>query len=293
MREIAKGPASGQRSLHLPPCGRLLLLSVSFFLFLVLNAVGAAAQTADDHGNTFGSATPLSLGSSLSGRIDPGNDVDVFKLDLSGRSGTTDVWIYTTGELDTKGGLYHVDSDSPFLWNEDSFISGRRYNFHLRATLGPGIYYVGVFSYDRATTGNYILHAEAVTDPGNTVGTAKTLNLSAPTAGSLDFTRDRDYFRLDLATSHASVSLRKERTRRVESLGIRSMSETGSFLQTPIFGRDGFTVRDHFGPGTHYIRVFTLFSVDVPPCALHHPRLRGRQLSRTFLEDCQAKTDAL
>ena len=106
--------------------------------------------------------------------------MDVFKLDLSGRSGTTDIWIYTTGELDTKGGLYHVDSSSPFLWNEDSFISGRRYNFHLRATLGPGIYYVGVFSYDRATTGNYILHAEAVTDPGNTVGTAKTLNLSAP-----------------------------------------------------------------------------------------------------------------
>ena len=95
---------SVRRSVSLPLAGRLLLLAISLFLFLILNAVGVAAQTTDDHGNTLGSATPLPLGSSLPGRIDPGNDVDVFKLDLSGRLGTTDVWIYTTGELDTKGG---------------------------------------------------------------------------------------------------------------------------------------------------------------------------------------------
>ena len=135
-------------------------LAVSLFLFLILNTVGVGAQTADDHGNYLNNATNLPLGSSVAGRIDPGDDVDVFKLDLSGRSGSTDVWIYTTGELDTKGGLYHVDSSSPFLWNEDSFISGRRYNFHLRATLAPAIYYVAVFSFDRLTTGDYTLHAE-------------------------------------------------------------------------------------------------------------------------------------
>ena len=270
---------------------RLLLLAVSLFLFLILNAVGVGAQTADDHGNTFGSATPITLGASIAGRIDPGNDVDIFKLDLSGRSGTTDVWIYTTGELDTKGGLYHVDSSSPFLWNEDSFISGRRYNFHLRASIAPGIYYVAVFSFDRLTTGDYTLHAEAVSDPGSTIGTTKTLNLSAPTAGSLDFTRDRDYFRLDLATStHLYLNVRSVQGESVVGYTVDvgdRVVPSNTYLRT-----DGFFVRDHFGPGTHYIRVFTLFRVasNPVPYTIHAFEDAGYP---AFLEDCQAKTDAL
>ena len=71
-----------------------------------LSAVAAAAQTADDHGDTFATATPLTLGSSMAGRIDHGDDHDVFEIDLSGASGATDVWAYATGEYDTVGGLY-------------------------------------------------------------------------------------------------------------------------------------------------------------------------------------------
>ena len=60
-----------------------------------------AEEVADDHGDTPPTATGLPLGGSLAGRIDPLFDRDFFKLDLSGRSGETDVWLYTTGELDT------------------------------------------------------------------------------------------------------------------------------------------------------------------------------------------------
>ena len=41
--------------------------------------------------------------------LDPADDVDYFKLDLSGQTGDTDVRIYTTGEFDTLG---QSDSDS-------------------------------------------------------------------------------------------------------------------------------------------------------------------------------------
>ena len=181
------------------------MLPTVVFLCLILNALGAGAQTGDDHGNTFASATPLALGSSIAGRIDPGDDVDVFRLDLTGRSGNTDVWIYSTGELDTVGGLFDINSRTPFLLNDDSFISGRLLNFHLRATLAPGTYYVGVFSFDRLTTGNYTLYAETVTDPGNTISTAKRLNLSDPTAGTIGFASDTDYFRLDLTEPHICI----------------------------------------------------------------------------------------
>ena len=282
---------SVRRSVSLPLPARLLLLSVSFFLFLILNAVGVGAQTTDDHGNDLNNATNLPLGSSVAGRIDPGDDVDVFKLDLSGRVGATDVWIYTTGELDTAGGLYYSSGGQPFASNEDSFISGRPYNFHLRATLAPGIYYVEVFSSDRATTGNYILHAVAVVDPGNTIGTAKTLNLSAPTAGSIDFTGDHDYFRLDLATStHLYLNVRSVQGERVVGFTVDvgdRIVHSNTYLRP-----DGFFVRDHFGPGTHYIRVFKLFRVgsNPVPYTIHAFEDAGYL---AFLEDCQAKTDAL
>ena len=270
---------------------RLLLLTVSVLLCLILNAAGAGAQTNDDHGNTFGSATPLSLGSSVAGLIEPGNDVDVFKLDLSSRTGVTDVWIYTTGELDTKGGLYHLDPQNPVLWNDDSLISGRRLNFHLRATVAPGIYYVGVFSFDRLTTGDYVLHAEVVTDPGNTIGTAKTLNLSDPTAGTIGFAEDIDYFRLDLTkATHLYLYARSVYGERIVGYPV----DTGDrFIPSNTHIRsNGFFVRDQFAPGTYFIKVFTLGSVTSHPVPYTIHAFEEADYP-AFLADCQSKTNAL
>ena len=270
---------------------RLLLLTVSVLLCLVLNAAGAGAQTNDDHGNTFASATPLSLGSSIAGRIDPGNDVDVFKLDLSSRSGPTDIWIYTTGELDTVGGLYDIDPRNPFLQNDDSFISGRRLNFHLRATLAPGIYYVGVFSFDRIATGDYVLHAEVVTDPGNTIGTAKALTLRTPTAGTIGFPGDNDYFRLDLTrATHLYLYARSVYGERFVGYPV----DTGDrFIPSNTHIRsDGFFVRDQFSPGTYFIKVFTRSDVTSHP--VHYTIHAFEEASYPeFLRNCQAATSAL
>ena len=270
---------------------RLLLITVSVLLCLILNAAGAGAQTNDDHGNTFASATPLSLGSSIAGRIDPGNDVDVFRLDLSSRSGLTEVWIYTTGELDTIGGLYDIDPRNPFLQNDDSFISGRRLNFHLRATVAPGIYYVGVFSFDRITTGDYVLHAEVVTDPGNTIGTAKALTLRTPTAGTIGFPGDTDYFRLDL-TKATHLYLYARSIYREPILGY-PVDTDDRYVPANVHIKDGwFFIRDEFSPGTHYIKVLTpTFVKSHPvPYTIHALEEAGYP---AFLEDCQAKTDAL
>ncbi len=270
---------------------RLLLLPTLVFACLILNAVGADAQTADDHGNTFGTATPLSLGSSITGRIDPGNDVDVFKLDLTGRSGNTDVWVYTTGELDTKGGLYLPSSVTPVLWNENSFITGRRLNFHLRATLAPGTYYVGVFSFDRLTTGDYVLHSEAVTDPGNSISTAKPLNLSDPTAGTIDFAGNVDYIRLNLSKdTHLFLYVRSVYGQSVVGYPVDT-SDRFVPSNTHI-RRNGFYVRDFFGPGTHYIKIFTLSNLTPHPVPYTiHAFEESSYLD--FLTDCQAATSAL
>ena len=94
-----------------PSVARMLLLAAAVLFCCVTGAGNVTAQTTDDHGNSFSDATDLVLGSSVAGRIDPGDDRDVFKLDLSGASGTTDVWIYTTGSLDTRGWLYDGNED--------------------------------------------------------------------------------------------------------------------------------------------------------------------------------------
>ena len=82
-------------------CGRLALLAAAVALWAATGVGGVRGQTADDHGDFIQTATSLALGSSVTGRIEASDDRDMFELDLTGRSGSTDVWIYTTGDLDT------------------------------------------------------------------------------------------------------------------------------------------------------------------------------------------------
>ena len=90
---------------------RTPILILAIASSLVLSAGDVGGQTVeDDHGDSYDVATPIELGSSISGRIDPGDDRDVFKIDLSDASGETDLWVYTHNPeqdvpFDTFGGL--------------------------------------------------------------------------------------------------------------------------------------------------------------------------------------------
>ena len=151
----------------------MFVLASLVVLLLVVSADGIAGQTSDGHGNTPATATLVSPGSTIAGRIDPGDDMDVFKLDLSQASGVTDVWAYTTGELDTVGGLY--DSDGTLLiFSDDSFLGDNIRNFSLRSAVQPGVYYVVIVSFRPRTArlrsarggghraGQYARHGEAL-----------------------------------------------------------------------------------------------------------------------------------
>ena len=104
---------------------RIVILTAFSVTFLIAGTYSIQGQTPDDHGNTPATATPIDLGDSVAGRIDPGDDMDVFEIDLSHSTGTTDIWAYTTGEVDTVGGLYDSEG-SLLLFNDDGSIEKER-----------------------------------------------------------------------------------------------------------------------------------------------------------------------
>ena len=260
---------------------------------------------ADDHGHSSDAATTLALGASSAGRIDPGFDRDVFKLDLSGASGTTDVWIYTTGDLDTRGWMYDAN-DNLLVFNDDSLIEGRETNLSLRRNLPRGVYYISVRSWLTAdgdyATGDYTLHTEAVTDPGTAIGTATTLNLDYPAPGTVDAAGDADYFRLDLAESrnlvvHANNPFRRYYTSGlaipIEPLDVTMLDSQGAEISVNILsGFHGVSIEDGFSSGTYYVKVTAPASDTTYPVPYTIHAYEDTDYTG-FIEGCEAATAAL
>ena len=98
---------------------------------------GGGGGSSDDHSNTRSGATEVSLGSSHSGEIETGSDVDYFRVQV-GESGT--LTVYTTGSLDTKGEL-QSSSGSRLTSNDDG---GSGLNFRIERSVSAGTYYVKV-----------------------------------------------------------------------------------------------------------------------------------------------------
>ena len=289
-------PTSSRRASGMGSAVGALLLAVS--LILLLSSGQAEAQLVDDHGNTSAEASVLQMGSSAEGRIDYVNDIDVFELNLSGRSGPVDIWVYTTGEIDTVGGLY----DSNFnlvAFNDDSLIQGRRAHFQIRRKVSPRIYYIVVDGY-RFGTGDYTIHTREVRDPGSTTYTATRLELEDPAPGTVDYAGDADYFRLELTTPTSLI---------LYALGVDYEPVAGQVFDSAgeeipvnyhhlnvsrqqLRTRAGFWIEDDFDLGTYYVRVTT------PAGTTSHPVPYTIHITEDidyiqFLEVCGARTQSL
>ena len=85
-------------------------------------------------------AATLNLNSSASGTIDPEDDQDYFKLELSE---TAEVAIRASGFPDTVGELQRSNG-TVIASNDDGYLPGGRTNFLIRENLAAGVYYVKV-----------------------------------------------------------------------------------------------------------------------------------------------------
>ena len=89
---------------RVPSPSRLLPIAVLLFFCLILTTRDVQAQAPDDHGDTLADATPITLGTTVTGLISPGGDVDVFRFETTGPS--ADVWIYTRGGIEDTVGAF-------------------------------------------------------------------------------------------------------------------------------------------------------------------------------------------
>ena len=189
--------------------GGVFMLNAKKFIgaavFVLLSFTsGNAHSQADDHGDTTETATALTLGIPVMGRLGLGGgggyDVDFFRLEITD---PTRLIIYTTGSASTGGSL--LDDTGTLI----AFDQDLRYNRNFRIfapSLDPGLYYVNVRGFGNGTEA-YTLHVNVDEDPdhhGDTTETATALMLDyyddgsgfTFEAGRIDLEDDVDFFRL-------------------------------------------------------------------------------------------------
>ena len=131
-------------------------------------------------------------------------DIDYFKVVLEA---STDLWVYTTGGVDTKGWL-RDGSDQTITQNEYE-EPGIGLDFALRRTVDAGTYYIRVASSERNSrpTGDYTLHVREVIDPGNSISAATQIEIGGRYGGRVNSAADEDYFQFT-ASGNQWVQLR-------------------------------------------------------------------------------------
>ena len=91
----------------------------------------------------------------LTAKIDPGNDVDYFSVQVEA-FGQLILWTTTTGPLDTIGTLQNSEGVT-LATNADKNVN-EELNFRIEQDVYPGTYYIKVQSYEQMT-GDYTIYA--------------------------------------------------------------------------------------------------------------------------------------
>ena len=222
-----------------------------------------ASATPADHGDALSAATPLPPNTPVGGTIDPGGEVDYYKLELSRSTG---VWIYTTDSTDTVGDL--LDSNGlPIDDNDDGNVLPNPENFFLWGTLDAGTYYIKVSGYESAE-GAYVMRARTFPDTSSR-SNAATLELGGSASGMLDPGGDEDYFKLVLSEA-AVVNIRSsgfpDTIGELLNRGGGQIAENDDgYLQIRSLH---FLINESLAAGTYYVRV-SGFEEDTGPYTVY------------------------
>ena len=108
----------------------------------------------DDHGDSIGDATPLSIPSATDAELESEGDRDYFRVEVGE---PTALAVETEGGTDTYGTLF--DADGISLASDDD--GGFSLNFRIEREVDAGIHYVEVRGFSDSVTGPYTLRVSA------------------------------------------------------------------------------------------------------------------------------------
>ena len=203
-----------------------------------------------------GNAATLAIDGFASGTIDPEDDDDYFKLELSE---TTEVAIRTSGFPDTLGELYD-NYGTQIAYNDDGYLPGGWKNFLIRESLNAGVYYVKVSSYNGDSGGAYTVYATAITEPGSAIAYAQPLTLGGTAGGNIDPEGDEDYFSLTL--DEPAYVIIGAASRDIDTDGML-LDASSNPVQGHIFDdHRGFYMQFSLNAGTYYVKVAADWATD-------------------------------
>ena len=231
-----------------------------------------ATGTPDDHGDTLETATAFQVGTGVGGVIDPSDDVDYFKFELTR---TAALVIRATGDLEIGGELYDGDGQ---LIAEDvyGYLQDGAASFVILKRLEAGTYYVkawrplGPVSFVGRRHGRAHIRCgpTRVTEPGSTLAEALPLTLGTAAGARIDPADDVDYFSLTLdSPTHVIVRAVSESQDTILDYSKAVMQVDGTLLDSngnPVTANlreeqlrqeVGFNLQDTLAAGTHYIKV--------------------------------------
>ncbi len=227
-----------------------ICVALGFLLFLT------TIVYADDHGNSFSTATQVSIGSITQGSIETPGDLDYFKFTISQPGKYV---FYTRGTTYTLGRLY----DSTYSQLSYNYGGGEADNFRIVYDfLYAGTYYIEVSIYQASVskTGSYALHIEGPGHPtvsddhGFSPWSATAVNIGSITSGNINLPGDLDYFKFTISQPGKYVFYTRGTT---YTLG-RLYDSTYSQLSYNYGGGEADNFRivyDFLYAGTYYIEV--------------------------------------
>ena len=208
----------------------------------------ASEVVPDDHSDERSDATELT--SSVAGRIEPGDDVDYFRIVVTPEAPL--VTIRTTGTLDTYGVLMkETDGGNVEVVAMDD-VGGFSGNFQISRTLEAGTYYVSVESYYVTDTGEYMVHlmAPEVVPDDHSDERSDATELTSSVAGRIEWRGDIDYFRIIVTPEAPLVTIRTTGT--LDTYGVLMKETDGGNVEVVARDNNG-AVSGHFVPGNFQI----------------------------------------
>ncbi|WP_281950439.1 hypothetical protein [Nitrosophilus kaiyonis] len=125
---------------------------IKFILTIILFLITLLYAESPDYPNSCPSSISIDINTTIDGRIDPDDDIDVLKINIP-TNGTLKVYTTwpTNDRVDTYGEL--KDSSCNTIATDDD--SGEYYNFYIEKNVQAGIYYIKISSFNWSRWGEY------------------------------------------------------------------------------------------------------------------------------------------